>query len=267
MVEGIPLAGLGALVGALLALTGAGGGAVAVPLLVLVAALPVQQASPVALVAVGLSAALGAAIGLRERVVRWRAALLLGGAGLLGAPLGVWLAQRLPQALLLAAFALFMFFTARRMWRPPEAASRQGVPPCLRPPGHEQIRWSWPCARVLARMGAGAGLLSGLLGVGGGFVIVPALDRHSNLDLRTIQATSLSVIALVSAGGIAAAAWHGQLRGAVAGPFALGAVAGLLAGRRVSARLSPVQLRRGFAVVAAGLGLAVLVRAAMLAAR
>src|SRR5665647_2163340 len=69
---------LGAIIGAMLALTGAGGGVLAIPLLVFGLHLPVQQAAPVGLVAVGLAAAFGAALGLRQRIVRYRAAGLIG---------------------------------------------------------------------------------------------------------------------------------------------------------------------------------------------
>src|SRR5450830_233449 len=106
--------GLGAIIGLVLALTGAGGGVLAIPLLVFGLHLPLQQAAPVGLVAVGLAAALGAGFGLHERIVRYRAAAMIGVAGMMIAPLGVALAQRLPNRPLLAAFALVLAYTA---WR------------------------------------------------------------------------------------------------------------------------------------------------------
>lgn len=249
------LGGLGFVVGLLLALTGAGGGALGVPLLVLTLGLPMQQAAPMALMAVGLAGLVGAVLGLRDQLLRWRAALMIGAAGMLVAPLGVALAQRLPQALLLGVFAVFMLFTAWRMWRSadPDAAGsapRPAQPACVRPDGELRLRWTPRCAWVLGRVGALAGVLSGLLGIGGGFVIVPALDRHTNLDLRSIQVTSLGVIALVATAGVAAAAAHGQLALAEALPFAGGSVAGLLLGRRLAPRVSAPGLRRGFALLA-----------------
>lgn len=266
MTELLPLAGLGGVAGLLMALTGAGGGALGVPLLVLVMGLPMQQASAMSLLAVGAAGAIGALLGLRDRLLRYRAALMLGGVGMLAAPLGVALAQRLPQALLLGVFAAFMLFTARRMWRSadPDAAGsapRAPDPACVRPDGELRLRWTPRCACALGRVGLLAGTLSGLLGIGGGFVIVPALDRHTNLDLRSIQVTSLGVIALVSAAGIAAAAAHGQLALTEALPFAGGAMAGLLLGRRVAPRFSAVLLRRGFALMAVVVASLVLWRA------
>ncbi|MCE2907450.1 MAG: sulfite exporter TauE/SafE family protein [Burkholderiaceae bacterium] len=268
LMELLALAGLGAVAGLLMALTGAGGGALGVPLLVLLLHLPMQQASAMSLVAVGLAGALGALLGLRDRLLRYRAALMLGAAGMLAAPLGVALAQRLAQPVLLVVFAGFMLFTAWRMWRSADpdpdaapAAQRPAQPACMRPDGELRLRWTPRCAWVLGRVGALAGVLSGLLGIGGGFVIVPALDRHTNLDLRSIQVTSLGVIALVALAGVAAAAAHGQLALQGAMPFAAGCVAGLLLGRRLAPRISVPRLRRGFAVLAVLVALLVLARA------
>jgi uncharacterized membrane protein YfcA len=96
--------------------------------------------------------------------------------------------------------------------------------------------------------------------VGGGFVIVPSLTRYTNLDVRSIFATSLAVIALVSVGGVGAAAWQGAIAWSIAGPFALGAVAALLAGRLVAARLAGVRLQQGFAVTSAAVSMLLLAR-------
>ena len=87
--------GLGLLIGLIMALTGAGGGILAVPLLVFGAQLSVAEAGPVGLVAVGIAAALGAALGLKTGIVRYRAALLMAGTGVLLSPLGILLARRL----------------------------------------------------------------------------------------------------------------------------------------------------------------------------
>jgi uncharacterized membrane protein YfcA len=199
-------------------------------------------------------------LALRAGQVRWRAALLIGSTGMLAAPLGVALAQRVPQAVLVLVFAAFLLWTAWRMAMPGAAAQPSIQPPCIRPPGQTRIRWSRSCALALARVGAVAGLLSGLLGVGGGFVIVPALDRHSNLDLPTIQATSLAVIALVALAGLSAASWQGTLAWSAAAPFTLAVAAGLLLGRRLAGYLSPQVLRRIFAAVAVVVALLLLGR-------
>jgi uncharacterized membrane protein YfcA len=232
---------------------------------VFVARLPMQQAAPVALVGVGLAALVGAGLGLREGVVRYRAALVLGSCGMLLAPLGVALARLLPQPPLLVAFAALMLFAAARMARRPaavHAARPRRDPVCRRPDTGGRLRWTWRCATALGSVGGVTGLLSGLLGVGGGFVIVPSLLHLSNLDIRNIQATSLAVIALVSASATGAALWQGQLSLGVALPFALGAALGLVAGRRAACLLAPRMLHLAFAATSAVVALMLLARAA-----
>jgi uncharacterized membrane protein YfcA len=257
---------LGALVGLTLALTGAGGGILAVPLLVFSLGLGVAEAAPVGLLAVGLAAALGALLGLHEGQVRYRAAAVIGGAGMLVAPVGVWLAQRLPNGPLTLAFAAVLAWSAWGMFRrtrPAGPDEPRHVPlPCVRSPVDGRFIWTPRCARVLAGTGVVSGLLTGLLGVGGGFVIVPALTRWSDLDAGSIVATSLAVIALVSVSGVASAAWHGAVQWPVALPFAAGAAAALLAGRRGARRVSGPGLQRAFAALSAGVALMLLARGA-----
>lgn len=257
-----PTLALGAAVGLVMALTGAGGGILAVPLLVFGLHLPLAQAAPTGLIAVGTAAALAAALGLREGIVRYRAAGFMSAFGMAMAPLGVWLAARLPATPMLLGFAALLLFVSWRSLRPapPEAAQTEGHIPCRLNPAEGRLRWTPRCARALAATGLASGLLSGLFGVGGGFVIIPALQHLSNLDLRSIQATALAVIALVSASGVAAAAASGALPWGVALPFGAGAVAALLAGRVLAKRLHTGHLRRAF-------GLLTLIVAAMMIAR
>lgn len=240
--------GLGALIGLVLALTGAGGGVLAIPLLVFCLHLTVQQAAPVGLVAVGLAAALGATLGLRQGIVRYRAAALIGLVGMLLAPLGVAAAHVLPNRPLLVAFALVLFYSSMRMLAKSAPVSQEPDKwPCRVQEGGERLSWTRQCARALAGTGALSGFLSGLLGVGGGFVIVPALTRHTNLSVHAVQATSLAVIALVSVSGVASAALQGSVPWGIGLPFAAGASAGLLAGRELAQKLNGTALRQAFA--------------------
>ena len=254
--------GLGAVVGLVLALTGAGGGVLAIPLLVFGLHLPVQQAAPVGLIAVGLASALGAALGLRQGIVRYRAAMLIGAAGMLVAPLGVMLARHVPNRPLLGAFALVLIYSAWRMLKRP-AAHGENPPsvPCQVSSSDHRLTWTRPCARALAGTGLVSGLMSGLLGVGGGFVIVPALTRYTELDPRSIQVTSLAVIALVSLSGVTAAAMQGSLRWDVAQPFALGTVVALLVGRQIAKKLDAKRLQQAFAWFSLLVALSMLARA------
>lgn len=258
---------LGAVVGIVLALTGAGGGILAVPLLVFGLHLPMQQAAPIGLLAVGLAAALGAGLGLREGIVRYRAASLIGVTGMLLAPLGVWLAQRIPDAPLMVAFSAVLAWTAWRMLRQRRGSAATGSaissthpPACQVAEADGRLAWNLPCARAMALTGAISGTLSGLLGVGGGFVIVPSLTTNTNLDAKSILATSLAVIAMVSVGGVTAAALHGAIAWQVALPFAAGAVAALLVGRLIAARIDSSHLRLAFALLSLGVAALLLAR-------
>ena len=259
---------LGGLVGLTLGLAGAGGGILAMPLLVLGLGLPLAQAAPTALVAVGVAAAAGALAGWLQRRVRYRAAALIGGLGLCSAPGGVAMAARLPETPLLLLFAALLAWVALRMWRSVAHGARPGgtsgltgtvavapapirtLQPCVLDPSDGRLRWTRPCAWRLAGTGVLSGLLSGLLGVGGGFVIVPSLSRDTDLDMPSIVATSLAVIALVSLGGAGIAAAQGRLDAAVTLPFATGATVVMWPLSWVAARLDPRWLRRGFTLVA-----------------
>ncbi|TSE35251.1 sulfite exporter TauE/SafE family protein [Tepidimonas charontis] len=255
---------LGAAVGIVMGLTGAGGGILAVPLLVLGLHLPLTQAAPTGLIAVCAAATLAALLGLREGIVRYRAAAWMGVLGMLGAPAGVWLAARLPATPLLLAFSALLLYVAWRSWRGPahEALDTPPDQPCRLDPVQGRLRWTTRCARALGATGLAAGVLSGLFGVGGGFVIIPALQRFSDLDWRSIQATSLAVIALVSASGVAAGALHGALPWPVAAPFGSAAVAALLAARTLARHVHPKVLRRAFGLLTLGVALLMLMRAA-----
>jgi uncharacterized membrane protein YfcA len=257
---------LGALIGLVLAFTGAGGGVLSIPLLMLVLHRPMAEAAPVGLLAVGLAAAFGAAVGLRQGIVRYRAALLIGAAGMLMAPFGVWLAHRLPATPLLLGMSALLAWLSWKTWQETRqatgAAARLEQVPCeVQAPG-QPLRWTAPCARALAGTGLQSGLLSGLAGVGGGFIIVPALQRHTDLDLRSVQATSLAVIALVSVSGVGAAIGHGAVPLDLALPFAGGAVVALLIGQRWSDRVPARRLKQAFALVSGLTSVLMLVRAA-----
>lgn len=243
----------GSLVGLVLGLTGAGGGILAVPLLVFGLNMPLNMAAPVGLIAVGMAAAVGTIQGLHEGIVRYRAAALIGTFGMISAPLGVWLGQRVPNAPLLVAFSFVLLYTAWRMYQQSMQGHQDGEAcqgqPCKIDPHVGRLLWTMPCARALAATGMLSGLFSGLFGVGGGFVIVPSLSRNTDLVPRSVLATSLAVIMLVAIGGITAAALQGTISWPVALPFAAGAIAGQVLGRLASARVAGSRLQQSFALV------------------
>jgi len=253
---------LGAIIGAVLALTGAGGGILAVPLLVFGLGLSMVEAAPIGLLAVGLAAAVGAILGLRQGLVRYRAAVFIALIGIAAAPLGLMLAHRLPDTPLALVFAGVLVYACLRIWRKAARELRgetndahRFIEPCVLNPLQGRLRWTLPCARALAMTGAASGLLSGLLGVGGGFVIIPALNRYTNLRMKSIVSTSLAVIALVSTGSVVSASLAGVMHWRVGAPFAVGAVLGLLLARPLASKLAGPRLQQLFAVVGVGAAL------------
>jgi uncharacterized membrane protein YfcA len=236
-----------------LGITGAGGAVLSVPLLTLVIGLPLVEAAPIGLLAVTMSAGLGAAIALRQRMLRYKAAILMATSGSLTSPVGVSLAYVLPEWLLTAVFSLLMFWIGSNTWRQArvqnEAQRAAREPPCRINPKTGGFLWTLPCARAIAGSGLTAGFLSGLLGVGGGFIIIPALRRHTDLRMNACVATSIGVVTLISAMGVAVSMSHAPLNLVVGMPFIGGAVVGMVFGRRWSDRLSGAKLQQSFALL------------------
>lgn len=250
---------LGMVIGMVMGLTGAGGGVLAVPLLVYILGMTVQSAAPIGLLAVGLAASLGAILGLKAGEVRYKAAALMGTIGLLTSPIGFWAAGLTDTRVLSALFATVLVWVAYNAfrYRPTHGLVEIDTPhedakskcPCLRNPATGRFVWTWPCARALASSGALAGFMSGLLGVGGGFVLVPALQRFTNLTLQSVTVTSLAVIAIVSMFGVGNSLSSGVFDLQLGLAFSGGAMAGMLAGRLVSDNLPIHYLKKSFALV------------------
>lgn len=251
----------GLIVGFSLGLTGGGGSIFAVPLLVYGLGLSAHEAVGVSLAAVGATALAGAVVRLRRGEVELKAALLFGVAGLIGAPLGAALGAKLPTTLLLSGFAVLMLLVAARLWRqavrqPAEtgvvraggsAPDAKAGAACRMTPA-EGLLLTSRCTLVLGFSGFATGLLSGLFGVGGGFLIVPMLVLAASLPMHRAVATSLLVIAIISAAGTASHLVAGQaLNLKVTGLFVVGGLAGMALGAILSRRLAGPQLQKLFA--------------------
>lgn len=246
-------ASLGFVVGFILSLTGAGGAILSVPLLVFGMGLTVLQASPIGLLAVTLSAGIGAILGLREKILRYKAATLMAIFGLILSPIGLWAAHQLPNKPLTLIFSGVLFYVSMKMmyqsYREAKGyqESNKKPPPCILDKSIGKLIWTVPCARSLAIAGAMAGFFSGLLGVGGGFIIVPSLKKVTDLPIKAIVATSLGVLTLVSLGGVINATIAGNMDWLIAIPFALGSLAGMFSGRLFAKRLAGPALQLIFA--------------------
>lgn len=252
----------GLLVGFSLGLTGGGGSIFAVPLLVYGLGMSAHQAVGVSLVVVGVTALAGALTRLRQGQVELKAALLFGGAGILSAPLGASVGRQLSPTFLLGGFAFLMLLVAARMWR--QASRRPAETRFVRAGGETDSATDGPacrinpagglaltsrCALVLGLSGLLTGLLSGLFGVGGGFLIVPALVLAASLPMQRAVATSLLVIAIISvAGGVSHWLAGRSFTLEVAGLFVLGGLGGMSLGGLLSRRLAGPTLQKIFAV-------------------
>lgn len=253
----------GVLIGLSLGLTGGGGAIFAVPLLVYGLATPPKEAVAISLAAVGATSFVGFLHRWKLGEVEIRTGLLFAIAGMIGAPIGTWLASLIPDALLLLSFAVLMVIVAVRLWRQASkaksakatveqaacdpAASEDG-PTCRRDAAGVLLLNS-RCAMLLAVVGLLTGVLSGLFGVGGGFVIVPALVLASGMSMHRAVGTSLMAISLVSAAGITSQLLAGrEIPLDVTALFVAGGIAGLFAGQQIAKRLSGPVLQRVFAV-------------------
>jgi len=222
---------LAACIGLSLGLLGGGGSILTVPLLSWMG-LPAREAIATSMVVVGITSFSALIHHAREGHVAWRTGGLFGASGMVGAYAGALLGSRLPEQLLLGMFAALMLATAVAMLRGGRQAQ---TPPATA---------STP--RILA-LGLASGAITGVLGAGGGFLIVPALTLVAGLPMAQAVGTSLLVITLNSVAGYAGASGHVVIDGALAAEVSLAAVLGSQLGAVFSGAVPAVALRRGFA--------------------
>lgn len=251
---------LGVLIGLSLGALGGGGSILTVPALVFVLGLTAQQATAGSLVIVGVTAVIASIGHARAGNTRWGRGATLALVGVPASVLGSKLNRDVNPDVLLLAFAALMVVAAVGM-----LLRTKPTPPTATPdqqPGSgsgstvirtREQRTIAPTAittavRILAA-GLGIGLLTGFLGVGGGFIIVPVLVVLLRYDMPAAVGTSLLVIALNSAVALVARLGHGGLVWHVVVPFTLAAVAGSLGGTRLADRIDPASLTRAFAVL------------------
>lgn len=260
----------GAVVGLSLGLTGGGGAIFAVPLLVYGLGVNAREAVAISLAAVGTTSFVGFLHRWKLGEVELRTGLLFAIAGMVGAPVGTWIASLIPETILLLSFAGLMLIVAGRLWYqashpilPGTACSPQEVadgPTCRRDAAGVLILNS-RCAVLLLCVGVLTGVLSGVFGIGGGFVIVPALVLFSGMSIHRAVGTSLMVIAMVSVSGVGSQVWAGRaIDPVVTSLFVAGGIAGLFAGQQIGRRLSGPTLQKVFVVAILSVAIFVIVR-------
>src|SRR5574340_500318 len=224
---------LAVLVGVPLGLLGGGGSILTVPLLAYVAGMEAKQATATSLLVVGVTSAVGAVSHARAGRVQWRTGLIFGAAGMAGAYAGGVLARFIPGTVLLIGFAVMMIATAVAMLRGRKNVEASG--------GNHRL----PIPKILAE-GLVVGLVTGLVGAGGGFLVVPALALLGGLPMPVAVGTSLIVIAMKSFAGLGAYLSSVQIDWTIALAVTAAAVVGALIGARLTAMVDPDSLRKTF---------------------
>lgn len=241
----IVLAGfLAIFIGGAVGLLGGGGSILTTPLLVYVLDFTPKEAITASLFVVGVTALFGLIGHARAGRVQWRTGLIFGGAGMVGAFIGGQLGSHLPGALLLGAFSVMMGVTAVAMIRGRktiEGAHHNGL----------------PLFRIILD-GLIVGLVTGLVGAGGGFLVVPALALLGGLSMPIAVATSLLVVAMKSFAGFAGYTLQfgngsfvslnpeTEINWSVTLIVTAAAIVGALIGSRMVGKIHPDKLRKGF---------------------
>ena len=241
-------------IGLVLGLLGSGGSILTVPVLVYLAGEPDKVAIAESLAIVGAIALVGALPYARQKLVDWHSVLYFGVPGIAGTYGGAALSKLVPGTVQLALFAIVMLLAAVLMFR------RKTTPITADGTPHErQALWK------IAGEGLAVGVLTGLVGVGGGFLIVPALVLLGGLSMRLAVGTSLLIIAAKSAAGfykyldvLADAGLY--VDWSLIGIFAAIGIAGSFVGNALSQRVPQARLKRGFAVFLVIMGVFILAK-------
>lgn len=250
---------LGFLVGLSLGLLGGGGSMLTVPILAYVVGYPPKQAIAMSLIVVGGTSVIGAVAHGRRHQVRLGAALLFGIVAMIGSYTSARVAQFIPGAVQMATFGIVMVIAAAFMFR-----GRRNLDAAQTSTRHD------PRTLILiGAVGLGVGALTGLVGVGGGFLFVPAFVLLGGLPMKQAVGTSLVVIAMNCAAGVTGYLAHETIDWTYVGLFFAVAALGSIVGASLTARVSAGTLRRAFAVFLVLMGFAILYknRAVFTAAR
>jgi uncharacterized protein len=226
---------LAVLVGVTLGLLGGGGSIVTLPILLYVVRVAPEQAIASSLLVVGATSAATLFPHARAGRVHWNTGLLFGVASMVGAYVGGRCSSLLPPSVLMLAFGTMMLVTATAMMRPRRAQLAPREP-------SERFRFT-----PITVLGLVVGAVTGLVGAGGGFLVVPTLVLLGRLPIASAVGTSLLVIAMNSAAGLAGHLAHTHVTWGVVLPVMAASVCGSLLGSRLTGRVDAETLRRGFA--------------------
>jgi len=238
---------LALVVGVTLGLLGGGGSILTLPILRYALGIDAHVAIAASLFVVGATSLAAVVTHARAGRVEWGTGALFGAAGMVGAFFAGKVSPYIPAVVLLVAFAIMMFVTAWAMLRGrkphPEAVSG----------GSKRTRFGPVIAQGLA-----VGVMAGLVGAGGGFLVVPALVLFGGLKMDVAIGTSLVVISMNSLAGFVGLASEFEIPWDIVLPMSGAAIVGSVVGGRLTAKIHPDRLRRGFAWFVVGMGILVL---------
>ncbi|WP_411733805.1 sulfite exporter TauE/SafE family protein [Paeniglutamicibacter sp.] len=238
---------LSVLIGLSLGLLGGGGSILTVPILTYVAGMNPKEAIAASLFVVGATSAVSAVTHARKKRVKWRTGLIFGAAGMAGAFGGGLLGGHIPGTILMIAFALMMVATSLAMIR-----GRKNHTTATRDAELSVLK--------VILEGLVVGLVTGLVGAGGGFLVVPALVLLGGLSMPVAVGTSLVVIAMKSFAGLGGYLTAVSLDWALVGGVTAAAILGSFIGSRLSGRIPEAALRKGFGLFVLAMGVFVLVQ-------
>lgn len=271
----------GAAIGLVLGALGGGGSILAVPALVYVLGQSAQDATTASLVIIGIGSAVSAVVYHLDRFVKWKVAVIFAAIGTLASFAGTALNRHVDDSVLLISFAAVTVISASLMLaksRPGPKAARTETPHTETSGGREGatvVTTASPERFVRTTTGTMTavqvvvaallvGFLTGFLGVGGGFIVVPALVTILGFPMPAAAGTSLLIIAMNSATSLAIhAGAHPHFDWAVIAPFTIATIATAYAGRRVASRCTSTVLTRAFAGVLLLVGLGISLEVAL----
>lgn len=227
-------------IGLSLGLLGSGGSIITLPVLVYVAGIPAHEAVGMSLVVVGGTSIVGSLLNARHGSFDWKAGAFFAVSGIVGAFVGAKFTHLVSALVLLLLFGALMLVVGLRLLLKNETDPQRQ--PCR----------LWRCLGV----GVVVGILTGFLGVGGGFLILPALVLFAGLEMKPAIGTSLAIIAVNCLGGLVGQLRYVNLNWHLTLALLAAAVVGMFAGTALAGRLSASMLRRSFAWCVLLLGVA-----------
>lgn len=236
---------LSIMIGLSLGLFGGGGSILTVPILTYVAGLDPKEAIAASLFVVGVTSIFSAVTHARQGRVKWRTPLIFGLASMVGAFLGGLAGGYIPGTVLMIAFAVMMVATSLAMIRGRKTGKENSE------------RTDLPMVKIVLE-GLVVGLVTGLVGAGGGFLVVPALALLGGLSMPVAVGTSLVVIAMKSFAGLGGYLTSVSLDWGLVGAVTAAAIVGSVIGPRLAGKIPEAALRKGFGIFVLVMGFFVL---------